>query len=67
MDSLPFEDDGELVCYCCGVSAFEIKKAIYEKKLTTVEEVSAETGACRGCHGCASKIEELIDEVSMLK
>ncbi len=63
MSNLPFEDDGQTICYCMGVSAFEIKKAIYEKHLKTVPEVVEETRAGGGCMSCHSQIEQLIDEV----
>lgn len=67
MENLPFSDDGELVCYCLGVSAFNIKKAIYEQELKTVEEVTAATKAGAGCHSCHWRIQELIDEITNLK
>lgn len=67
MDNLPFEDDGELVCYCMGVSAFDIKKAIWEQDLETVSEVTAATKAGGGCQSCHWKIQELLDEVHDLK
>lgn len=66
-ENLPFVDDGELVCYCLGVSAFTIKKAIYTKDLTTVAEVTAETKAGGGCQSCHWRIQELIDEITELK
>lgn len=66
-EKLPFADDGELVCYCLGVSAFTIKKAIYTQNLKTVAEVTAATKAGGGCQSCHWKIQELIDEVNSLK
>lgn len=66
MNNLPFQDDGELVCHCFGISAFDIKKAIYEQKLSTVEEVVAATNAGAGCQSCRWRIQELIDEVEAL-
>lgn len=67
MENLPFEDDGELLCYCLGVSVFDVKKAIYTENLQTVAEVTAATKAGAGCQSCHWKIQELIDEISALK
>lgn len=64
MENLPFDDsDNETICFCMGVDAFTIKKAIYLDKLQTVEEVTEKTKAGGGCMGCHMRIEELLDEV----
>lgn len=59
----PFVDDGEMVCHCMGVSAYDIKKAIFDKKLKEVEDVTADTSAGGGCMSCHMIIQELLDEV----
>lgn len=53
---------GELVCECFGVTDLEIRRAIEENKLRTVEEVTNFTKAGGGCGKCHEKIEELIRE-----
>src|SRR6056300_2003517 len=54
---------GELVCECFGVTDLEIKRAIQESNLKTVEEVTNFTKAGGGCGNCHESIEELIREV----
>lgn len=67
MDNMPFEDNGELVCHCLGVSEYQIKCAVYKDDLQTVDEVTAATNAGGGCQSCHWRIQELIDEVLELK
>ncbi|MDA8163524.1 MAG: Fe-S cluster assembly protein NifU [Desulfobacteraceae bacterium] len=52
---------GELVCECFGVTDLEIRRAIEENKLRTVEEVTNFTKAGGGCGKCHDRIQELID------
>jgi len=52
------------ICYCNGINKGEIVKAIKEKGLTTVDEVSDETSAGAICGGCVSDIEEILEEVN---
>jgi len=54
---------GELVCECFGVTDLEIRRAILESNLKTVEEVTNFTKAGGGCGNCHERIEELIMEV----
>ncbi len=54
---------GELVCECFGVTDLEIRRAVQESNLKTVEEVTNFTKAGGGCGNCHERIEELILEV----
>jgi NifU-like protein len=54
---------GELVCECFGVTDLEIRRAIQESNLKTVEEVTNFTKAGGGCGNCHDRIQELILEV----
>jgi NifU-like protein len=54
---------GEIVCECFGVTDLEIRRAIQESNLKTVEEVTNFTKAGGGCGNCHDRIEELILEV----
>jgi NifU-like protein len=54
---------GEVVCECFGVTDLEIRRAIQESDLKTVEEVTNFTKAGGGCGNCHERIEELIREV----
>jgi len=54
---------GELVCECFGVTDLEIKRAIQESNLKTVEEVTNFTKAGGGCGNCLDRIQEIILEV----
>jgi len=53
---------GEVVCECFGVTDLEIRRAIQENKLRTVEEVTNFTKAGGGCGRCHDRIQELIGE-----
>ncbi|MFH1216930.1 MAG: Fe-S cluster assembly protein NifU [Pseudomonadota bacterium] len=55
--------EGEVVCECFGVTDLEIKRAIEESHLRTVEEVTNFTKAGGGCGKCEDRIQELLDEV----
>ncbi|MFC1844853.1 Fe-S cluster assembly protein NifU [Thermodesulfobacteriota bacterium] len=54
---------GELVCECFGVTDLEIRRAILESNLKTIEEVTNFTKAGGGCGNCHDRIQELILEV----
>jgi len=54
---------GELVCECFGVTDLEIRRAIQESNLKTIEEVTNFTKAGGGCENCHDRIQELITEV----
>jgi NifU-like protein len=55
--------EGEVVCECFGVTDLEVKRAVQESNLTTVEEVTNFTKAGGGCGKCHDRLEELIREV----
>jgi NifU-like protein len=58
---------GELVCECFGVTDLEIKRAIQESDLHTVEEVTNFTKAGGGCGKCHDRIQEIIHETRQEK
>jgi NifU-like protein len=55
--------EGELVCECFGVTDFDIKRAIKENNLKTLEEITDFTKAGGGCGNCHERIEEILDQV----
>lgn len=55
--------EGEVVCECFGVTDLEVKRAIQESKLRTVEEVTNFTKAGGGCGKCHDRLQEIIEEV----
>jgi NifU-like protein len=55
------QDGVEPVCICYQVPEEEIVRAIRERGLATVEEVTAATRACGGCGSCREDIEEIIE------
>jgi NifU-like protein len=57
------ELEGELVCECFGVTDVQIRRAIEENDLNTVEDVSHYTKAGGGCERCVPKIEEILAEL----
>jgi ferredoxin-nitrate reductase len=56
----PAGESDHIVCSCQVVSAGEIRAAIGEFSLTTVEGVSERTGASTGCGGCRPDVEKLL-------
>lgn len=54
--------EGELVCKCFGVTDVQIRRAIQENGLTTVEEVTNFTKAGGGCGECVLDIEKILAE-----
>ncbi|OGR01788.1 MAG: Fe-S cluster assembly protein NifU [Deltaproteobacteria bacterium RIFOXYD12_FULL_55_16] len=54
--------EGEVVCECFGVTDLEVKRAIEENKLQTVEEITNFTKAGGGCGKCLPRLEEILRE-----
>lgn len=52
-----------LICTCFGIAENTIVDSIAANGLSTVEEVSAELMAGRGCGSCRGLIDEIIDAV----
>ncbi len=52
--------EGEVVCECFGVTDLEIKRAIQESNLRSVEEVTNFTKAGGGCGKCEDKLRDLL-------
>jgi len=57
------ESKGEIICECFGITDVEIKRAVSENSLKTVEDVTDYTKAGGGCENCHEKIREIIDEI----
>lgn len=56
------EPEGELVCKCFGVYEGQIRRAVRENKLTTLEEVTDFTKAGGGCGDCQERIQAILDD-----
>ena len=56
------EHEGKLVCKCFGVTDVQIRRAIEENNLKTVEEVTNYTKAGGGCGDCLDTIQDILDE-----
>ncbi len=54
--------EGEVVCECFGVTDVEIRRAIEESHLRTVEEITNFTKAGGGCGKCHDRLRELLAE-----
>jgi NifU-like protein len=54
--------EGEVICECFGVTDLEVKRAVQESNLRTVEEVTNFTKAGGGCGKCHDRIIELINQ-----
>jgi NifU-like protein len=55
--------EGEIVCECFGITDLEIKRAVQESHLKTVEDVTDYVKAGGGCGNCHDRIGEIIAEV----
>ncbi len=60
-EELP-QAEGEIVCECFGVTDVEIRRAIAESNLRSVEDVTNFTKAGGGCGKCEERILELLAE-----
>ena len=54
--------EGNIVCECFGVTDVDIRRAIQENTLLTVEEITNFTKAGGGCGKCIGHIQEIINE-----
>jgi len=57
----PRELEGTVICKCFGVTDVEIRRAIRENGLQSVEEITNYTKAGGGCGGCRDLIQEILD------
>jgi len=57
------QTEGELVCECFGVTDEQIRRAVRENNLSTIQEVTDYTKAGGGCGLCHDKIERIIAEI----
>jgi NifU-like protein len=55
--------DGEIVCECFGVTDIDIRRAVTENNLSTIEDVTDYVKAGGGCGKCHEKIQDIIDSV----
>jgi NifU-like protein len=55
--------EGEIVCECFGVTDMEIRRAVTENNLSTIEDVTDYVKAGGGCGKCHEKIQDIIDSV----
>ena len=55
--------EGNIVCECFGVTDLEIKRAVRENSLKSIEDVTNYVKAGGGCESCHGKIQEIIDEI----
>ncbi len=51
------------VCYCFGVTDEEIRHAIVQHKLQSIDNVLQQCGAGRGCGCCRFDIEDILTEI----
>lgn len=56
------DPSGPILCACFRLTAASLRKVIDERRCRTVDDVSAATGACRGCRTCLPEIEALLAE-----
>lgn len=54
--------EGEVVCECFGVTDVEVRRAIAESHLRTVEEITNFTKAGGGCGKCHDRLQEILNE-----
>jgi NifU-like protein len=56
------EIEGEVVCECFGVTDVQIRRAISENQLKTVEDITHYTKAGGGCERCLPEIQKILGE-----
>ena len=56
------EIEGEVVCECFGITDVQIRRAVEENELTTLEDVTHYTKAGGGCERCHPEIEQILTE-----
>jgi len=54
--------EGEIVCECFGVTDIEVRRAIQESNLRSVEEITNFTKAGGGCGKCEEKLRAILEE-----
>lgn len=54
--------EGEVVCECFGVTDLEVRRAIQESHLKSVEEITNFTKAGGGCGKCHDRLAEILRE-----
>ncbi len=59
----PKKIEGEVICECFGVTDTQIKRAVEENGLKTIEEVTDYVKAGGGCGNCHDRIQQVIDQV----
>ena len=57
------ELEGEVVCECFGVTDEQIRRAISENDLKTVDDITHYTKAGGGCERCQPDLEEILTEM----
>lgn len=60
--AVPHDHEGTVVCKCFGVTDTQIRRAIQENHLKTVEEVTDYTKAGGGCGQCVDTIRHILEE-----
>lgn len=63
-DNIENNIDSKIICTCFNVTEADIKNAIINSKLTTVEEVTRATNAGGACGRCKDLIKKLINKYS---
>lgn len=58
--------EGEVICECFGVTDIEVRRAIQESSLRSVEEITNFTKAGGGCGKCEDKLRDLLQESVMV-
>ena len=58
------DEESRMVCKCFGVNEDQIRRAIRENNLTTVEEVTNFTKAGGGCGGCIDDIAGILADMT---
>jgi len=58
----PYCNEATIVCACYNVTDAQIRRAIQENNLKTVEEITSFTKAGGGCGNCAEGLQAILDE-----
>ena len=67
MSDQAMTDEESLVCLCHCVTKAQIRNAIREKNLETLDQIKNEVAASTGCGGCTFEVEEILSEELLLR
>jgi NifU-like protein len=57
------EEESAIVCHCYGVTYDQVRRAVVENSLESVEDITNYTKAGGGCQSCHVDLQDILDEI----